>query len=78
MKGRAVKTAAIVIAVLVVLFLGFGALFGDKEKAKARDAIDFCWKEQGRKSFSAAEAQFVAGACERMEDDFLKKYGHKP
>lgn len=72
------KKAAISIAVLVVLFLAFGAIFGDKEKAKARGVIDLCWQEQGRKSLSTSEAQFVAGTCERMEEDFLRRYGHKP
>lgn len=72
------KTAAIVGAVLLVLVLGLGAIFGDKDKSKARDSIDFCWNEQARKSLSAGEAQFVAATCERMEDDFFRKYGHKP
>lgn len=72
------KKIAIAIAVLAVLFLAFGAIFGDKEKARAREVIDLCWHEQGRKSLSSGEAQFVAGTCERMEDDFLRRYGHKP
>lgn len=72
------KVAAIVIAALVVVFFGIGVIFGDEEKSKARRVIETCWGEQERKSLSAGEAQFIAGACERMEDEFLRKYGHKP
>lgn len=72
------KTAAICVGVAIILFLGFGFIFGDKEKQKARDGIDYCWKEQARKSLSSSEAQFLAGACERMESEFQKKYGHAP
>lgn len=72
------KTALIVIGVAVVLFLGVGVIFGDKDKQRARDAIDLCWKEQSRKSLSPGEARFVASTCELMEGDFRKKYGHAP
>ena len=72
------KKAAIGVALLFVLVVAMGQLFGDKEKSKARQVIEMCWDEQERKSLSAGEAQFIAGACERMEEDFLRKYGHKP
>lgn len=48
------------------------------EKARARDAIDLCWKEQSRKSLDPGSARFVAGACELMEDQFRQKYGVNP
>jgi hypothetical protein len=49
-----------------------------KEQSRQRHSIDYCWKSQGRKSFDAGMAQFVAGVCEKMEDDFFKRWGFKP
>lgn len=49
-----------------------------KEKAKKRDAIDYCWSTHEKKSISEAEKRFIAGACEKMEDDFKSKYGVNP
>lgn len=72
------KKAVIFAALAVVAFLSIGVIFGDKDKTSARDVISLCWKEQARKSLSAQEAQFVARTCERMEEDFAKKYGHAP
>lgn len=59
------------------------ALFGKndprrKDKADARAAINTCWSEQARKSFSPEAAQFVAGACERMEREFRDRFGTNP
>lgn len=65
-----------------VLLMIIGSCAGNspeaQERAKARDAISYCWKEQSRKSFSDSMAQFVAGACERMEADFKQKWGYSP
>ncbi len=44
----------------------------------AREAIALCWKEQQRKSLDQSSAQFVAGACERMEANYIQKHGRKP
>lgn len=41
-------------------------------------AIEACWDDQRRKSNAPAQAQFIAGACERMEADFRAKYGRSP
>lgn len=60
---------------IVMMIAGQG---GDKQKQQARSAIDICWQEQERKSLDPSSARFIAGACERMESDFLQKYGHKP
>ena len=67
---------------LVAAFLAVGIVNGNspegKERARQRDAIDLCWKEQGRKSNSAGSAQFIAGACERMEAEYERKHGSRP
>lgn len=36
-------------------------------KSNARAAVELCWQEQGRRSNSAQQAQFIAGACEMMQ-----------
>ena len=60
----------------------FGAVAGcspeAEEKSRARVSIGMCWDDQKRKSFDAATQQFVAGACEMMENKFTQKYGHRP
>lgn len=67
---------------LFVVVIVFGSLKANtpegQAKARARDAIDLCWSEQKRKSLAPGESQFVAAACERMESDFLSKYGVRP
>lgn len=60
---------------IVMIVAGQG---GDKQKAQSRAAIDLCWNEQERKSLDPSGARFIAGACERMESEFIQKYGHKP
>lgn len=47
-------------------------------KANARSAISICWAEQSKKSLDAGSAQFVAGACERMEEEFQRKWNARP
>lgn len=67
---------------LPVAFLIFGAVQADKpevkERRRAEDVIAECWKDQGRKSNGSGVAQFIAGACEKMEEDYLQKYGRRP
>ena len=47
-------------------------------KSKARQAIELCWSEQGRKSLDPGTARIIAGVCENLEADFLRQYGVKP
>ncbi|WP_315125244.1 zinc-ribbon domain-containing protein [Comamonas antarctica] len=49
-----------------------------RERQSSREAIDFCWSEQAKKSNSSGASRFIAGACEKMEDDYLRKWGHRP
>lgn len=65
--------------VLMMVIGGFNANTPEGQaKSRARSAIDLCWGDQKRKSLSAGESQFIAGACERMETDFRNKYGVNP
>jgi len=50
----------------------------DREMDGTRAGIDLCWENQNRKSNDPGTARFIAGACERMEADFVTKYGRKP
>lgn len=67
---------------LFVLFLVVGTLLDGRTsndpKARARRTIETCWDDQGKKSLDPATARFVAGTCERLESDFMAKYGVRP
>lgn len=78
-QGKSAWPAILIfLGVMFVLVLIFGATHKDDGRSLERDAIDLCWKEQERKSLTAGEAQFIAGACEKMEDDFRTKYRVNP
>lgn len=66
----------------VAAFLAFGALVGNSsdasERGDARRAIDLCWSNQSRKSNDPSMQRFIAGACEQMEADFVRRYGVRP
>ena len=47
-------------------------------KSSARRAIELCWDEQKRKSLDPGSQRFIAGACEKMERDFVQQYGVNP
>ena len=76
------KITVIVVLVVLAALLAQGFIASNtpegKERAKARDAIELCWKEQQRKSLDPAQARFIAGACEKMEDDFRRKHNRNP
>lgn len=67
---------------LVAAFFAIGIIAGNSPEAEERHrqrlAIEHCWKEQSRKSFSADTSQFVAGACEMLEDRYRQKWGRNP
>lgn len=67
---------------LFVAFIAFGAMVGSspeaKERAEERRTIEYCWDEQKKKSLAPDTQRFVAGACERLEDDFRKKWNRNP
>ncbi|NBM98599.1 hypothetical protein [Proteus sp. G2660] len=76
------KKLLLIVIVLIVAFLGYGAIMSStpegKEKAKARNAIDYCWKEYDKKSITNEQRRFIASTCEKMESDFRSRYGVNP
>lgn len=68
---------------ILLLMMAYGAYLSATDwqpspKSNAREAISQCWSNQGKKSNSPGEAQFIAGACEKMEDNFRKEYKANP
>ena len=67
---------------LFLAFLLFGAAVGStpeaKQKAHARDAIQYCWDRQATKSLDPSTQRFVAATCESMEKKFRDDYGVDP
>lgn len=76
------KAAAIAVGALIALFFLIGVLSSNspegQAKAQKRASIDLCWQDQGRKSLDPGTARFVAGACERLESDFVREFGVRP
>lgn len=76
------KTWIWILLAIPVAFLAFGFSVSStpqgKAESSARNAISMCWDSQEKKSNSAADARFIAGACEHMEQNFIEKFGHKP
>lgn len=68
---------------LVVLFLLIGAVAGNSPEAKAkqkdRSVLEMCLSDLNDPLKSpAAKATIVRPVCEKMKDDFIRKYGHAP
>lgn len=82
--AEGLMTTVKVIACLAVAFVVYALLAAkfrspeDQERIDKRSAIEHCWENQGKKSLDPGTARFVASACERMEDDYTKRYGRKP
>lgn len=71
--------ALIIPVALLLMMVVLGALVGKPdEQSNARSAIQMCWKEQQRKSLEPGLQRFVAGACERMENEFRAQYRAEP
>lgn len=66
----------------VAVFLAIGAVIRNtpegKERTKQREVIALCWDGQAKKSNEPGTARVIAGACERMEADYVKRWGTKP
>lgn len=66
----------------VLAFLAVGHFAGNtpegQERRRQREVIALCWDNQGKKSNDAGTAQFIASACERMESDYVRRWGSKP
>lgn len=48
------------------------------DRRSDKDAIEYCWEEQKRKSLDPGSARFVASTCEFMELQYKQKYGRAP
>lgn len=71
-----------IVGILIFIFIIFAMQVSNspeaEEKYKERQAIKWCWDQQGKKSNEPGTARFIAGACEKMENDYLNKWGVKP
>lgn len=47
-------------------------------KARARRTIETCWDNQEKKSNTPDMARMIAGACEKLEDDFRARFSAEP
>lgn len=66
------------VGLLVLMFI-IGSMAGPPTpQENARESIKQCWADQGRKSHSAGQSQFVAGVCEMMEKQYRAEYGSSP
>lgn len=76
------KTWIWVVLSLPIAFLTFGYFQSQtpdgQARIEARSAIKLCWDEQGKRSNTVGSARFIAGACEKMEQDFEAKFGTRP
>lgn len=61
-----------------VLLISMGSTPEARERGTIRRAIEACWTDQKRPSLDPATARLAAATCERMEADFVEKYGVKP
>jgi hypothetical protein len=84
-KSKGSKWWLWILLVPVIGFVGLmiiGSTVGDtpeaREKDKARAVIKLCWGDQGRKSNTPDVARFIAGTCEKLEDQFRAKFGVNP
>lgn len=71
------------IAIMAFIFVGFAFISAvssnNDEKSKDRFAVEYC-REQAEKDAKgdASLKQLLLGACDKMADDFKKKYGTEP
>lgn len=49
-----------------------------KERREQKDKIERCWEIQGKKSLDPSTARFAAGMCEKLEDDYTRRWGTRP
>jgi hypothetical protein len=66
----------------VAAFFLFGAIQSNspqgKAKAHDRRVIDLCWDEHKRPSLDTGSQRFIASTCEKLEREFVSKYGVNP
>lgn len=81
-KRRATKWWLWVPLACVVAFLGFGAVVGNtpegKAKTAARQVIDGCRERLKEIPANDSTRWLASGACDELEQDFVKRFGHRP
>lgn len=62
-----------------VLMMVIGGLNSDPEKTQAREAYNLCMDNlKADDRARAGNGRLIAGACERLRDEFKQKYGTTP
>lgn len=74
--------ACIGVACLLVI-AAIAAKAGDSSqetevKRRKRDAISLCRQERSQESLTTDKQSIIAGACEKMESEFVRDYGVSP
>ena len=70
--------AVVIFAVLMIFGFYQSNTPEGKAQSSERRSIEMCWAMQGKKSLDPSAARFAALACEKMEDDFRKKWRMNP
>ena len=64
---------------LFVLVMVIGSMNSNPEKTQARRAYEACMDSLSADDRArAGNGRFIAGACESMRNDFIRKYGVNP
>lgn len=63
-------------------FLGFGFYLSNtpegKEKARQRNAIEMCHRQEGTYTGPSGAKSIITGACQKLETDFRSRFGVSP
>jgi hypothetical protein len=64
---------------LFILMMIIGSLNSNPEKSRARDVYSLCMSdlESAKRGMSSTQS-FIAGTCESLRNDFIKKYNASP
>lgn len=74
------KVVALPLVIIFLVLIVVGMFMPDEpyQQTDARMAIKACWDQQAKKSNDSAMARFIAGACEKLEQDYEATYRRKP
>lgn len=73
-----IKKALLWIVGLVAAFFAFGAVFGDPQKQRAREAIERCYGPVNDPLLDIGARRLANETCRMMEADFERRFGHRP
>lgn len=63
---------------LFVLMMAIGSANSNPEKTRARQAFELCMKDLDDRLRDPGTTPLVRGACQKMREDFVRKYGVEP